>query len=110
MISRWPIRTGVLVDRNTAYFGAGVFPHETIYLCAVDARDGTLVWYFDVVTGATCRPDPGDDLRRFDGYHDAAELGLPDDFFTTREGCDFDRFGVRCGSVWPVPCALEFTK
>ena len=26
MISRWPIRTGVLVDGGIAYFGAGVFP------------------------------------------------------------------------------------
>ena len=30
MISRWPVRTGVLVDGNTAYFGAGVFPHESV--------------------------------------------------------------------------------
>ena len=34
MISRWPVRTGVLIDGETAYFGAGVFPHEMIYLCA----------------------------------------------------------------------------
>ena len=33
MISRWPVRTGVLIDGDTAYFGAGVFPHEMIYLC-----------------------------------------------------------------------------
>ena len=25
MISRWPVRTGVLIDGDTAYFGAGVF-------------------------------------------------------------------------------------
>ena len=50
MISRWPIRTGVLVDRNTAYFGAGVFPHETIYLCAVDARDGSVKWRNDTIS------------------------------------------------------------
>ena len=38
MISRWPVRTGVLIDGDMAYFGAGVFPHETVYLCAVNAR------------------------------------------------------------------------
>jgi len=44
MISRWPIRTGVVVDRGVAYFGAGVFPHETIYLYAVDAETGKVLW------------------------------------------------------------------
>ena len=50
MISRWPIRTGVLIDGETAYFGAGVFPHETIYLCAVNAKDGTVVWKNDTIS------------------------------------------------------------
>lgn len=44
MISRWPIRTGVLVDAGTVYFGAGIFPHENVYLCAVRADDGTVIW------------------------------------------------------------------
>jgi outer membrane protein assembly factor BamB len=44
MISRWPIRTGVLVDDGTAYFGAGIFPHEDVYLAAVRAEDGAIVW------------------------------------------------------------------
>jgi outer membrane protein assembly factor BamB len=44
MISRWPIRTGVLIDDGTAYFGAGIFPHEDVYLLAVDAADGKIVW------------------------------------------------------------------
>ncbi len=44
MISRWPIRTGVLVDSGIAYFGAGIFPHENVYLCAVQADDGTVIW------------------------------------------------------------------
>ena len=40
MISRWPVRTGLLIDSGTVYFGAGVFPHENIYLYAVDAATG----------------------------------------------------------------------
>ena len=47
MISLWPIRTGVLVDDGVAYFGAGVFPHESIFICAVNADDGTLLWRND---------------------------------------------------------------
>jgi len=47
VISLWPIRTGVLVDESTAYFGAGVFPYETLYLYAVRAKDGRQVWVND---------------------------------------------------------------
>jgi outer membrane protein assembly factor BamB len=50
MISRWPVRTGVLIDGDTAYFGAGVFPHETVYLCAVNAKDGSVVWRNDTIS------------------------------------------------------------
>ena len=35
MISRWPVRTGILVDDNVAYFGGGIFPHENVYVCGV---------------------------------------------------------------------------
>ncbi|HYV57098.1 MAG TPA: PQQ-binding-like beta-propeller repeat protein [Candidatus Nitrosopolaris sp.] len=67
---------------------------------AVDVRDGHLVWYFDLETAATCRPRTGDDIRRFDGYHSEAELGLPAGVLTTRAGCDFARVRDGCGSVW----------
>jgi len=50
MISRWPIRTGVLVDEGIAYFGAGIFPHENVYLCAVRAEDGALIWKNDAIS------------------------------------------------------------
>lgn len=72
-------------------------------LFAVDAREGYLVWYFDLETrpaGATCRPFASDRIYRFDGYHSARELGLPEDFFATRPGCNFDRSWTACGNVW----------
>jgi len=50
MISRWPIRTGVLVEAGVAYFGAGIFPHEDVYLYAVRPRDGSLVWQRDNIS------------------------------------------------------------
>ena len=67
---------------------------------AVDAIDGRLRWYFDMETSATCRPFDSDNVRHFDGFHTAAELGLPEDFFATRPGCNFDRSWTECGSVW----------
>jgi outer membrane protein assembly factor BamB len=47
MISRWPVRTGVLVDDGVAFFGAGIFPHEDVYLYAVNADDGSVIWKQD---------------------------------------------------------------
>ncbi len=50
MISRWPVRTDVLVDNGVAYFGAGIFPHENVYLGAVNAADGKVIWRNDNVS------------------------------------------------------------
>jgi outer membrane protein assembly factor BamB len=50
MISRWPIRTGVLIDEGRAYFGAGIFPNEEIYVQCVDAETGKSIWKQDHVS------------------------------------------------------------
>ena len=50
MTSRWPVRTGVLVDGRFAYFGAGIFPNENVYLYAVDAATGKVVWKNDAIS------------------------------------------------------------
>ncbi len=44
MISRWPVRAGLVVDDGTVYFGAGLFPKEGTYLFAVAAESGHLDW------------------------------------------------------------------
>ena len=49
MVSLWPVRTSVLVDDGVAYFGAGVFPYEGVYFCAVDARTGEMRWKNDTL-------------------------------------------------------------
>jgi outer membrane protein assembly factor BamB len=50
MISRWPVRTGVMIEDGIAYFGAGVFPHETVYLMSVKADTGEVVWRNDHIS------------------------------------------------------------
>jgi polyvinyl alcohol dehydrogenase (cytochrome) len=102
LTERNEIESSPAVHEGLVYFGmdvndtgrgkGGVF--------AVDAERGVLRWYFDLETGATCRPDVADQIRRFDGYHSAEQLGLPPDFFATRDGCNFDRKGTTCGNVW----------
>ncbi|MCK5803931.1 MAG: PQQ-like beta-propeller repeat protein, partial [Lentisphaeria bacterium] len=47
MASLWPVRTGVVVVNETAYFGAGVFPGEGLFLYAVNARTGEELWRND---------------------------------------------------------------
>jgi outer membrane protein assembly factor BamB len=64
MISRWPVRTGVLIADDVAYFGAGIFPHETVYLCAADAKTGKLLWKNDHIS----QRDAGRDDLSPQGY------------------------------------------
>lgn len=52
MISLWPVRTGVLVDEGVAHFGAGIFPAEGVYVYAVGAEDGKLIWCNDTCGAA----------------------------------------------------------
>jgi len=47
MASLWPIRTGVIVVNEIAYFGAGVFPAEGLFLYALNARTGAKLWCND---------------------------------------------------------------
>ena len=70
---------------------------------ALDAADGRMAWFFDLESGRTCRPLPGDEVRQFDGYHTADALNLPAGFFATRPGCDFPRSPNGCGNVWSTP-------
>ena len=40
LISRWPVRTGVMVRNGIATFGASLLPWKESYMCAVDAATG----------------------------------------------------------------------
>jgi outer membrane protein assembly factor BamB len=50
LISRWPVRSSVLVQDGIAYFGAGIFPHENVQMYAVNAADGAVIWKQDDVS------------------------------------------------------------
>ncbi|MBO93547.1 MAG: hypothetical protein CMI32_01440 [Opitutales bacterium] len=43
IIHERPIRTGILVDGQTAYFGAGLFPTQGTFLFSLDLRDGRIL-------------------------------------------------------------------
>ncbi len=58
MISRWPVRTGVVLDGDVAYFGAGVLPHENVYLYAVNRHDGSVIWCNDTISAEDAGRNP----------------------------------------------------
>jgi outer membrane protein assembly factor BamB len=94
-----------IVADGTAYFGMDIndVPTGKGGFYAVDVATGRLAWFFDVESGAVCRPASDDDVRRYDGYHSEAELGLPAGFLATRDGCDHPRNRNGCGNVWSSP-------
>jgi outer membrane protein assembly factor BamB len=47
MVSLWPVRTSVLVEDGIVYFGAGVFPYDGLYVCALNAINGSVIWKND---------------------------------------------------------------
>ncbi len=70
--SAWPIRSGGVVEDGVAYFAAGLFPYNHIYLYAVDAQNGRVVWRQPVDSGGLESPVP-------QGYI----LTTPESLFTT---------------------------
>ncbi len=96
------IESSPIVAGNTVIFGMDVndIAGGKGGFYGISALDGRLEWFFDLESGMTCRPDPGDDIRRYDGYHSEAELGLPAGFFATRAGCNHPRTPNGCSLLW----------
>ena len=57
MISRWPARGGPVVLDDTVYYAAGIWPSGGVYVHALDAATGRIVWSNDR-TGQLRMPQP----------------------------------------------------
>ncbi|MHB8972952.1 MAG: outer membrane protein assembly factor BamB family protein [Pirellulaceae bacterium] len=57
MISRWPARGGPVVSEDTVYFAAGIWPSEGIYVYALNASSGDVIWK-NVEAGAIVMAQP----------------------------------------------------
>jgi outer membrane protein assembly factor BamB len=44
LISAWPVRSSIVVDGDSAFWTAGLFPREGMYICKRNALDGTPIW------------------------------------------------------------------
>jgi outer membrane protein assembly factor BamB len=47
LTSRWPVRGAPVEHQGAIYFGAGVWPEEGVYVCAVRAETGQVLWRSD---------------------------------------------------------------
>lgn len=47
MCSRWPVRGAPVERGGVIFFGAGIWPEEGVYVCAVRAETGEVVWRKD---------------------------------------------------------------
>ncbi len=61
LISRWPSRSGVLVDGDTLYVVGGMWPSERVAVYALDAGTGQVRWCNDTIN-ALYLPYPHDGL------------------------------------------------
>lgn len=48
LISLWLVRTGIVVKEGMAYCLVGLFPTQGVYLCALDATEGSVLWKKEV--------------------------------------------------------------
>ena len=73
MISRWPVRTGVLVDEGVAYCVAGMWNMEGVFVYALRADTGQVVWCNDTLglSGVTIVdfPESADPAHQAVGGH-----------------------------------------
>ncbi|MEO2017926.1 MAG: PQQ-binding-like beta-propeller repeat protein [Fuerstiella sp.] len=47
LVSFWPVRGGPVIADDVVYFGAGIWPTLGVFVHAVDARSGRLIWTND---------------------------------------------------------------
>ncbi|MCA9007224.1 MAG: PQQ-binding-like beta-propeller repeat protein, partial [Planctomycetaceae bacterium] len=47
LISVWPVRGGPVIENDTVYFAAGVWPFEGVFVYALDTATGTVKWVND---------------------------------------------------------------
>jgi outer membrane protein assembly factor BamB len=96
------VETAPIVADGVVYFGMDVndVPTGKGGFFALDGASGAMRWFFDPESGTVCRPNASDAVRRYDGYHSEAELGLPAGFLATRRGCDAPRTPNGCGNIW----------
>jgi len=63
MISRWPIRSGVVVDEGMVNFAVGMWTSEGVYVYALDAKTGKQIWCNDTNVAYVSSPHFSDNMH-----------------------------------------------
>ncbi|MBT3198688.1 MAG: PQQ-binding-like beta-propeller repeat protein [Phycisphaerales bacterium] len=76
LISRWPVRGGPVVHEGVVYFAAGIWPTEGLFVCAVDARSGKVIWRnSDSGSMVSDKPRAGRDVKSGPGAQGHLAVG-----------------------------------
>ena len=78
MISRWPARGGPVVVDDIVYYVAGIWPSDGVFLHALDARTGKVLWTNDS-TGRLYMPQPHGGANAHSGVTPQGYLVATDD-------------------------------
>ena len=77
MISRWPARSGALVDGDTVYFTAGMWGTDGVHIYALKAEDGSVIWDNDT-SGSQYMLLPHNNYEGITGVSPQGYLALAD--------------------------------
>ncbi|MBN1347542.1 MAG: PQQ-binding-like beta-propeller repeat protein [Phycisphaerae bacterium] len=104
MVSRWPLRSGVIVCDDLVYTVAGMWPTEGIYVYALDAKTGKVRWRNDS-TGVQYVELPHPGATGFSGVAPQGYLAVSDDVLLVPTGrscpAAFDRHSGKFLYCWP---------
>lgn len=89
MISMWPVRGGPVLRDGRIYFAAGVWSMEGVFVYALDAEDGQVIW----------RNDRGSFVHGVHPHDATAMGGLTPQGYLVIEGDDLI---VPCGTAYPA--------
>lgn len=89
MISMWPVRGGPVLRDGRIYFAAGVWSMEGVFVYALDAEDGRVLW----------RNDRGSFVHGVHPHDATAMGGLTPQGYLVIEGDDLI---VPCGTAYPA--------
>ena len=83
MMSRWPARSGVLVDGDRVYTTFGMWSPEGIFVCCLDADTGSVIWRNDT-SGTRFETHPH--FRGMGGVSPSGYLALAGDVLVVPNG------------------------
>jgi outer membrane protein assembly factor BamB len=78
MISKWPARGGPVVVGDVVYFGAGIWPNDGVYIYALNAASGEVIWINDK-SGSLKTPQPHRGGTTTSGYSCQGYLAVAGD-------------------------------